>query len=58
MKKLAAVFVLLGSAASAHPGHDAALTGVAHWTLSPLHGLGLIALALALFGYRTYRAKE
>ncbi|MBS8227965.1 hypothetical protein [Vannielia litorea] len=38
----------LAAPALAHPGHDAALTGAAHYAFSPLHGLGIIALALGL----------
>ncbi|OUD10244.1 hypothetical protein BVC71_01650 [Marivivens niveibacter] len=59
MKKIAtSILMLSATSAAAHSGHDAALSGVAHWTLSPLHGLGVIALAAVLFGIRTFFQKE
>ncbi len=45
MKKLAIFASLTATPVLAHPGHDAALSGVAHWAFSPLHGLGVIVLA-------------
>ncbi|MBT9384210.1 hypothetical protein KM176_10095 [Pseudooceanicola sp. CBS1P-1] len=49
--------LLAAGAASAHPGHDPALSGAAHWVFSPAHGLGLLALAggLALSALRPRR---
>ena len=60
MKKLAtALLTLSATTAVAHTGHDTALCdGIAHWTLSPLHGLGVIALAAVLYGVRSYLRKE
>jgi hypothetical protein len=62
MKKLAFAVTLASLAAApvmAHTGHDPVLgNGVAHWLLSPLHGVGVMALAGALFGLRTLRRKE
>ncbi|PRY87713.1 DUF6732 family protein [Donghicola tyrosinivorans] len=53
-------FALLfgATAAQAHTGHDAALSGASHWLLSPMHGLGLIAVAGVLYTLRTARRKE
>jgi hypothetical protein len=48
MKKTAILIYLASAmAAVAHPGHDAALPteSAAHWLFSPLHGVGVIALA-------------
>ena len=45
MKRLAVLTAILASPAMAHTGHDAGLTGVAHYAFSPVHGLGVIALA-------------
>ena len=51
MKKTTIITYLAWTmAAAAHPGHDAALPAdsVAHWLFSPLHGLGVVALARSL----------
>jgi hypothetical protein len=40
--------VMAASPVLAHPGHDAALTGAAHYAFSPIHGFGVIALAAGL----------
>lgn len=45
MKKLAVLASLVATPVLAHPGHDAALSGASHWVFSPIHGLGVIALA-------------
>ncbi|EIE50140.1 hypothetical protein AL036_02245 [Salipiger aestuarii] len=49
MKYAISAFLLTASAAMAHEGHDAALgDGAAHWLLSPLHGVGVLALGAVL----------
>lgn len=47
MKTLTTAFagLALASPVLAHPGHDAALQGAAHYAFSPVHGLGVIAAA-------------
>ena len=53
------IYLILTGAALAHPGHDPALPAdtAAHWLFSPLHGLGVVALAAVLWGLR-HRRKE
>lgn len=50
--KRTALLIYLASAlgAAAHSGHDHALPAdsAAHWLLSPMHGLGGLAVALCL----------
>ncbi|EAU46678.1 MULTISPECIES: hypothetical protein [Salipiger] len=60
MKKALAFWLASASAAFAHAGHDAALPadGAAHWLLSPLHGLGVLALAGILWMVLRARRKE
>jgi hypothetical protein len=62
MKKLAFAVTFASLAAApvlAHTGHDPVLgNGVAHWLFSPLHGVGVLALAGVLFGLRALRRKE
>lgn len=60
MKKLIALTTLAPLPAFAHSGHDAALSGVAHYVFSPLHGLGVVALAgvVALLLRRADRRKD
>ncbi|WP_425101325.1 hypothetical protein [Tropicibacter sp. S64] len=48
MKKLAILSTILATPLMAHPGHDAALTGAAHYAFSPIHGLGVLVLAGAV----------
>ncbi|ANT59515.1 hypothetical protein AYJ57_03520 [Salipiger sp. CCB-MM3] len=59
MKKAILIWAASASVAAAHPGHDAALPadGAAHWLLSPLHGLGVLALAGVLV-WRLYAARR
>lgn len=50
MKYAFPAFLLTATAAMAHDGHDAALGGgAAHWLLSPLHGVGVLAVAAVLW---------
>lgn len=58
MKYAIPALFLSATAAAAHTGHDAALNGAAHWVLSPMHGLGLIAVAGLLYTLRSARQKE
>ena len=60
MKKALAFWLASASAAFAHAGHDAALPadGAAHWLLSPLHGLGVVALVGILWLVIRARRKE
>ena len=46
MKRIATALagLILATPVVAHPGHDEALTGAAHYALSPAHGLAVIAL--------------
>jgi len=53
-----ATFLFSGSAALAHPGHDAALReGVSHWLFSPQHGLAVIAVAAVALVVHAARQK-
>ncbi len=58
MKYFTLALLFGATAAQAHTGHDAALSGASHWVLSPMHGLGLIAVAGVLYALRTARRKE
>lgn len=58
MKYFTLALLFGATAAQAHTGHDAALSGASHWLLSPMHGLGLIAAAGVLYSLRTARRKE
>lgn len=58
MKYFTLALLFGATAAQAHTGHDAALSGASHWLLSPMHGLGLIAVAGVLYVLRTARRKE
>lgn len=62
MKKLAFAVIFASLAAApvlAHTGHDPVLgNGVAHWLFSPIHGVGVLALAGVLCGLRALRRKE
>lgn len=58
MKYTTLALLFGATAAQAHTGHDAALTGASHWLLSPMHGLGLIVAAGVLYTLRTARRKE
>lgn len=58
MKYVSLALLFGATAAQAHTGHDAALSGASHWVLSPMHGLGLIAVAGVLYTLRTARRKE
>ncbi|MBY6003084.1 hypothetical protein KUV62_04145 [Salipiger bermudensis] len=60
MKQAIAFWLASASAAFAHSGHDAALPAdsAAHWLLSPLHGLGVLALAVILWAVIRARRKE
>lgn len=52
----AAVLSSTASLAAAHPGHDPALpSGAVHWLVSPMHGAGVIALAVVLYALRARR---
>ncbi|MDF0600230.1 hypothetical protein P1J78_05760 [Psychromarinibacter sp. C21-152] len=53
MRHAIAMFALTAAPALAHPGHG--VEGPAHWALSPLHGLGLVGVAVVLWALRARR---
>ncbi len=57
MKKISILSAaLLPFLSMAHPGHGPVQDGMAHYILSPMHLLGI--LAIGIVGYGVYRWRE